>query len=261
MRHAFVIPAYRQSPYLEACIESLRTQDETSELVITTATPSAFLHEVARRHDVPLIVGRHPPSIASDWNFALAAPDAELVTLAHQDDLFDPAYGRLVKDAFLRQPGATLCFTGHREHTPDGPRPANVNLLVKRWLSRRAFGSDRLVYDQARKRRLLKWGNPVCCPSVTFNRALIPEFRFAAEFQINLDWDAWARLATADGGFLYLPQPLVSHRVHPGSETTAGIADQRRSVEDLAMLRRFWPPVAARCIHSVYRLSYRANRL
>ena len=38
--HSFVIPAYKDSPYLESCVKSLLHQTVKSELVIATATPS-----------------------------------------------------------------------------------------------------------------------------------------------------------------------------------------------------------------------------
>ncbi len=261
MEHAYVIPAHRQSPYLRDCIGSLLRQTATSRIVLTTSTPSPFLTDMAAEFRLPLIVNPSPPRIASDWNFALTATDAPLVTLAHQDDLFAADYGALIRSAFTDHPSAVMAFTGHSEHTPLGLRRRNLNVRVKHGLAWLAFGSDRFIAHPGRKRRLVRWGNPICCPSVTINRQVVPDFRFSAEFEINLDWDAWTRLADHAGGFVYLPRPLVSHRIHVGTETTAGIADHRRRNEDLAMFRRFWPSAAARMILAAYQLSYRGNEL
>ena len=262
MRHAFVIPAYRESPYLRECIESLMRQQQRSTVLVTSSTPSPFLEALCREYELPLRINPAPPAIASDWNFALAASDADLVTLAHQDDLFFPAYSTHIIGAFQRYPQAVLAFTDHIEHTPAGPRPTTLNLLIKRLLTWASFGPRRYVHRPKRKAALLRWGNPISCPSVTLHRGRVPAFRFSDAFDVNLDWDAWTRLAQAsDGGFIYLPQRLVSHRIHPGTETTASIADRRRLSEDLTMLQRFWPPRIARLIHRVYQLSYRANTL
>ena len=260
MKHAFVIPAYRESPFLRQSIDSLLAQRRRSDIVVTTATPCDFIDQACRDFDLPLLINPAAPGIASDWNFALAATDADLVTLAHQDDLFFEDYSEAMIAAFQRHPSATLAFTDHVEHTADGPRATTLNLRIKRWLTWRAFRTATSISGRRRKQGLLSWGNPVSCPSVTIHRRLIPDFRFSDCFQINLDWDAWCRLAEADGEFVYLPRQLVAHRVHAGTETTASIADRRRYNEDLQMLRRFWSPGTAQLILSAYQLSYRGNQ-
>lgn len=259
MKHAFVIPAYRESPFLADCIQSLLAQRLRSAVVVTTSTPSDFLSNICRQHGLSLLVNPHAFGIASDWNFALTATDADIVTLAHQDDLFLPDYLTKMVDAFRANPSAILAFTDHLEHTASGPRSTNINVLIKRWLSSRVFGAATYIDDANTKRGLLKWGNPISCPSVTIHRRLVPDFRFSDEYQINLDWDAWLRLALRRGGFLYLRERLVSHRVHNGTETTASILDRRRHVEDLSMFKRLWPTPFALLIHRMYRFSYRAN--
>lgn len=261
MKHTFAIPAYKDSAFLRECIESLLAQTVPSEVTLCTSTPSPFIERVAADYRLPLRVNAAPPGIASDWNFALTATDGDLVTIAHQDDLYAPAYGQRIREAFTLHRDVMLAFTDYTEHTPHGPRAANVNVLIKRCLTWLAFRSDPALDSPTRKRVLLRLGNPVCCPSVAINRRLRPEFRFGNDFQSNLDWDAWSRLADAPGTFVYLREPLVSHRVHEATETSACIADRRREREDLQMFRRFWGEVPARLIHTVYRLSYRANRV
>src|ERR1700722_14606192 len=93
MGHTFAIPVYRAAPNLAALIESLRAQDGVrSEILLTSSTPSAELDAVARRYALPLHINPQRFDIAADWNFALGAARSELVTLAHQDDLFAPSY-------------------------------------------------------------------------------------------------------------------------------------------------------------------------
>ena len=43
--HTFAICAYKDSPYLEACIRSLKSQTVPSEIICTTSTPSRYLTE------------------------------------------------------------------------------------------------------------------------------------------------------------------------------------------------------------------------
>ena len=262
MNHAFVIPAYGESPHLSSCIDSILSQSAaTSEVLLTTSTPSVFLNKIADKYRIPLLVNPVRDGIASDWNFALTAPNAQYVTLAHQDDYYDPRYTTFMLAAIDRHPGMLIAFSNNSEHTPWGPRKVNVNLQIKRLLSIRAFGSKEALVQPEDKRRLISLGNPICCPSVIINRGLVPDFRFADGMKSNLDWEAWSRLALMPGAFVYLKAPLVSKGVHSESETSALIANQLREQEDRQMFDRFWPTPVAAAIAMVYKLGYLANRV
>jgi hypothetical protein len=227
---------------------------------VTTSTPSAYAADVARTHGVPLIVNPQRGGIGCDWNFALCASDAQLVTIAHQDDTYRPDYFARMVEAIRGRDDFSMAFSDYDERTAEGPRPLHINIRVKRFLARRAFGARAEIRSPPDKRRLLAWGNPICCPSVILNRAVRPEFRFTETLQSNLDWEAWMRLAQDPGAFIYVREPLVTRRIHAQSETSALIADRRRYDEDRAMFERFWPAPVAALIMSVYRASYRANR-
>jgi|SRR5580658_1806279 hypothetical protein len=262
MEHTFAIPVYGAAPQLAALIGSLRAQaGERSQILLASSTPSAELEEIARRHAVELQINPRRIDIATDWNFALQAARTALVTLAHQDDLFAPDYVVRMAAALRRHAGALIAFSDYSEHTPQGARPANINLRVKRALRQRAFGARECLTEPRDKLRLLCFGNPICCPSVMFNRAPLGEFRFPQGLQTNLDWMAWLELARRPGGFVYVREPLVSKGVHAGSETTATIANRAREREDRALFEAFWPRPVAAALAALYRLGYRANRV
>jgi Glycosyl transferase family 2 len=261
MDHTFAIPVYLAAPNLATLIESLRAQDgDPSEILLTTSTPSAELEAFAKRHGLALHINPRRIDIAADWNFALSAAHTELVTLAHQDDYFVSPYVARMRGALRSHPSGVLAFCDYSEHTLLGARPTNVNLRIKRALRQRAFGRRECITDTRDKVRLLSLGNPICCPSVMFNRSLLADFRFPAGFQTNLDWMAWLELARRPGGFVYVPERLVSKGVHAGSETTATIANRARAREDLQMFEALWPKPVAAVLSVLYRLGYRANR-
>jgi hypothetical protein len=261
MGHTFAIPVYRAAPNLAALIESLRAQSGVrSEILLTSSTPSAELDAVARRYSLPLHINPQRIDIAADWNFAFGAAQTEFVTLAHQDDLFAPAYVAQLAGALRRHPGAMLAFCDYSEHTPLGARPSNINLRIKRALRRLAFGAHECITEPRQKVRLLALGNPICCPSVMLNRAALVDFHFPAGFQTNLDWMAWLELARKPGGFVYVHERLVSKGVHAGSETTATIANRAREREDRAIFDALWPRPVAAALASLYKFGYRANR-
>jgi len=262
MNHVFVIPVYGVAPHLEDCVESiLRQTDGRPRLLLTTSTPSEPLAHVAARHGIALRVNPVRADIGTDWNFALSISDAEYVTIAHQDDRYDPRYLSVMSELVAAHPEMTLAFTDYREHTDLGSRPTNLNLRIKRLLCARAFGNATAIDSRAAKQRLLTLGNPICCPSVLLNRRRFPGFRFDAAYKTNLDWDAWLRLAAEPGQFVYARQALVSKRVHTASETSVTIANRVRQNEDLAMFKRLWPRSIATLIAAVYSLGYLANRV
>lgn len=262
MDHTFAIPVYLAAPNLGTLVESLRVQTgDASEILLATSTPSAELEAYAKRHGLPLHINPQRIDIAADWNFALSAAKTQLVTLAHQDDYFVSSYASRLSSALSRHPNGVLAFCDYSEHTPRGARPTNMNLRIKRALRQRAFGRRECIDNTRDKVRLLSLGNPICCPSVMFNRALLANFRFPGGFRTNLDWMAWLEIARQQGGFVYVRERLVSKGVHAGSETTATIANRAREREDHAIFDKLWPRPVAAVLAFLYRLGYRANRL
>jgi hypothetical protein len=85
-------------------------------------------------------------------------------------------------------------------------------------------------------------------------------FEFSSQFTVSLDWDAWSRIAVMKGRFVFVPEPLVHHRIHPDSETSSAIKASRRLEEDEIMFRKFWQPGIARLLTKLYTGSYKSNQ-
>jgi glycosyltransferase involved in cell wall biosynthesis len=260
--HVFAIPAYGESPYLAGCIESILNQQAgTSRILLGTSTPSPYLEKIAADYGLDLLINPSGLDIATDWNFVMEAAESRFVTIAHQDDIYDTEYSRVMSGIAANYRPLILAFSDYREHTDAGVRPPNANLKIKRRLCIRAFGRRQSISKLKDKRRLLNLGNPICCPSVMINRVAVPEFRFSKTWRTNLDWDAWLRLADEPGLYVYSDQKLVSKRVHADSETSATIANRVRQSEDRRMFERFWPKPIAALIAAVYSAGYISNRV
>ena len=56
--HSFAVCAYGESPYLEACLRSLKAQTvkEGTEILICTSTPNSHISRLAEKYGVPLRV-------------------------------------------------------------------------------------------------------------------------------------------------------------------------------------------------------------
>ena len=259
-RHTFAVCAYGESPFLEDCLRSLLCQSVRSRILLSTSTDNPHIRGLAEKYGLPLFISGRDPDIAGDWNRAYRCAETPYVTLAHQDDVYAPDYAgtavRMLDDS--RKP--LLFFSDYYEIRDNEEVDSAFNLRVKRALLMPmrvpAFRGKRFF-----KRAVLSLGNPVCCPSVTFAREHLPYVVFQGGMKSNLDWNAWANAADMRGEFVYAPVRLMGHRIHTGSTTTALIKNQERTMEDMAVLRRFWPAPAAAVINRIYRNAERSNRV
>ena len=258
--HTFVVPAYGDSPFLEACIRSLKAQTRPSSILVCTSTPSPFIEETAAGAGVRVIVNPLRSSMSDDWTFAYRAAESAYVTLAHQDDEYLPDYSHALLDAMQRNSDATLAFCDYAERIGECVRAHRVNLWMKRAMLRGMFGFSTIGRSTFRKRMGLSLGCPICCPSVMFHRRRLGDLSFDPHYRFVPDWDAWLRLASGDGAFVYVRKRLLLHRLHPQSETSHLTASPRRAEEELEMLSRFWPRPVARLIALPYRFGHRSNR-
>jgi len=261
--HLFVLCAYGKSPYIEECIASLENQTMPSKIIICTATPSDYLSDIARQHELEILVNRGAHGIAEDWNFAYAQANASVVTLVHQDDVYDPSYTEEVLNRLNRAKRPLICFTDYYEVRNDQKvfADSNKNLRIKELalapLRLSCFENSRWV-----RRRILSICDPICCPSVTYVKPNLPEVLFEAHFKSDLDWEAWEKLSRLVGGFCYVHKPLMGHRIHEESTTTQVIGDHNgRSSEDLEMYLKFWPPFIAKWINKMYSAGQDSNKM
>ena len=260
MRHDLVVCAYGDSPYLPDCLRSLAAlHGGYTTLTVVSSTPSPYQRMAAESVRALFVVNERPPSIGSDWNFALSVAHGPLVTLCHQDDTYMPDFAHRTQALFANHADVVLASTGHVELLDGRRRKLSPVLLVKRLLMRNAFRGRQVSPAHDIRRRLLAFGNPVCCSSATFNKPLLGDFAFSERLHSNLDWDAWSRLAETPHLFGYIPDVLVARRVHGASATTRCMADNSRAREDLEMFLRYWPRPAARGLMRLYQRSYGSN--
>ena len=257
---SFVICAYKESPYLRDCIQSLLSQKVSCPVYISTSTPNRFIEHLADEFALPLFIQDHAPGIAEDWNSAYAAADSEYVVLAHQDDVYEPEYAEAALTSLDRMRHPLIFFSDYYE-IRNGQKIADTkNLQIKRKLLRPAARHG-FVDSVSAKRRLLSLGNAICCPAVTYAKANLPAVPFRSGMGSNLDWEAWERFSRMEGSFVYDPRLLMGHRIHASSTTSDLILSERRTGEDLEILKKFWPAPVASVINRIYRHAEASNSM
>jgi hypothetical protein len=247
--------AYGDSPFLNACLASLRTQARGGHILVATSTPSPFIDAAAGAYGARLVVNPRRAGIGADRNFDHAASPARLVTLAHQDDLYYPAFLKRTLELFAAAPRASLAFSGYRQIDDRGAPAGSRISFVKHALEAAVLGA-RTEIRGARLRAFLSLGNPLPCSAVTFDTERLGDFAFSTELRSNLDWDAWLRLGEAGHVFARTPERLVGRRHNPLTATSGLIRSGVRQAEDAAMFRRLWPAPLAAAIAWLYRAAY-----
>lgn len=259
-KHSFIVLAYRNSPYLEDCIISLKNQTVQSDIYIMTSTPSSFLEDIAQKHKIPVLINRHPNGIASDWSFAYNHCKTEYLTLVHQDDVYLPEYTQSCLKVANAANGIEdlIIFTGYNELIAEKIRDSSFHLFIKDILLL-PFLYKQKISSVFLKHFILSFGNPIPCPTVMYHKTAIGQFEFLRYFQCNMDWDAWLRLAQEKGAFVYVKSKLVKHRIHRDTQTFRQIQENVRQKEDRVIFERLWTRPMAIFLASIYSLATKFN--
>ena len=255
--HTFAICAYKESPYLEACIRSLKSQTMKSEIICTTSTPNEYLVNMMARYDIPLYIRDGKSDIQDDWNFALEKAEGEFVTIAHQDDMYGKHYVEELWKAYEEWPDMTVFMTDAVIVKNGKLQYLGLNEIVKRCL-RLPLRLKSKANQERIKKGVLKLGNPVMCPSCAYRKNYLPDPIFHSEFRFALDWDCMVDLAKWPGRFICVEKPLLFYRVHEDATTKGCIVDHRREKEERQMFEKFWGPKMADVLMRFYKKAYAA---
>ena len=254
--HTFAICAYKESPYLEECIKSLKSQTLKTRLIMCTSTPNDYIKNLAEKYSIPLFVREGESGIKEDWNFAYNSADTEYVTVAHQDDTYNADYVRTLAETVRKQgTDFSMAFTGYRP-LKNGQVTTDINCRMRALLRspmRIKFLSERRFMRKA----ILCLGNSICCPSVMYNKKKLGSDIFTSDMKFNIDWDTFLKLAEADAPFLYTPKVLFYYRVHDGATSKEFIENNNRVKEDTAMFRKFWGRTVTKLIMKFYVKAYK----
>lgn len=252
-KHTFVICAYGESPYLEECICSLLNQKRKSPVLIATSTPNEHIERLAEKYHLQVKVNQREKGISADWNFACSCADTPYVTLAHQDDLYEPDYSENILAFLKKAKHPLIAFTDYCELRDGRKTETNELLRIKRFLLS-PLKIKGLQNSKFVRRRILSVGSPICCPSVTLVKEHLPEQPvFENNMKSNVDWQAWEKLSRLEGSFVYVPKRLMCHRIHEEATTAKMLKKSERRAEDIYMFCKFWPKPVACLLEMFYK--------
>lgn len=239
--HTFVICAYGQSPYLEACIRSLKAQTVETEIICATSTPSPYLEKLLGKYRIPLFVREEgEKGIGNDWNFAVEKAQGEYVTIAHQDDLYGKRYVEELISARKRWQDMTVFMTD-AVLIKDGKLTWGGGVEAVKKILRLPWRAAGLCHLPAVKALGLIFGNPVMCPSCSYRKSQLPKPPFSTDYDFTLDWECMRAMARKQGRFVCVEKPLLYYRIHDGAATRACMENHRREKEEREMFEKIWP--------------------
>ncbi|MBR1540675.1 MAG: glycosyltransferase family 2 protein [Clostridia bacterium] len=257
-KHTFAIATYQESKYLEECIQSLKNQTLKSNIIITTSTPNDFVYGLAQKYGLEVKVNDGKKGIGPDWNFAVEQAGTQFVTVAHQDDLYDPHYTEEVQKAFQTNLDGIMVCTNHKEIRNGQVAKKNLNLKIKAIMMLPIMINKR---TRLTKRMICWFGNPLSTPSVCVNTDVLGKRPYREDMKSNIDWGSWLDWAEKKGSFIYIKRILTFHRVHSESETSNCIDSNNRIKEDYEMFCRIWPKWFAKFLMIFYKHAQDANKV
>lgn len=250
--HTFVILVFNNSPFLLECIDSLKRQTLVSNIIICTSTPSAKLESIGKQYQIPIYINNNNTNIVSDWNYAFEQANTSLVTLVHQDDIYNSQYLEKIDNKIVEH--TLIAFTNYVEKNDNKIHVSKFNMIKNILLT--PFFLKNSLKTNFFKRAILQFGNPICCPTVTYNKSKISDFKFEKGFSNNMDWNAWLELSKVNGSFLYLPSKLLIHRIHENSETSRNI-NKSKIIEDQIMFAKLWYWPFNKLFAQLYSIGYK----
>lgn len=234
MKHTFVILAYNISDDLEECIKSVINQSVKSNIVIATSTPNDYIIDMASEYSLGVMINKAKSNKGRDYNFAIDSFNTELVTIAHQDDLYDRNYTKEILNCYKKNPKATIIFTDNYEIHHDKKIKNSKKLFWKRYYLlplRFSLFQDKKLF----KLRSLRRDKHICTSSITFVKKNISEGLFPTNLKYDNDWQGLIDLAKKDSRFVYLKKKLVGYRVGDKKENDI------KNKEDAEILKKMYP--------------------
>lgn len=255
----FVICAYRESPYLKECIESLKNQVIPSDIILCTSTPNQYICDMASKYEISLMVNEKKGDIQIDWNYAYGIADAEYVTLVHQDDVYHKEYTKHLYQAIDEYEDIIIFFTKYRPLKMKADQKStkkDINCHVRNLFCSPMLFSN-LQNKKQWKKGILRLGNTICCSSVTYHKSRLKNFSlFDSELRYSLDWDTFLKLSELEGRFVCAKRELTYFRIHDQATSKKCIENKMREKEDYIMFCKLWPKPIAKVLMLFYRLAY-----
>ena len=177
---------------------------------MVTSTPNKHIELLVQKYQLEYYINTEKSGIAEDWNFGILKADKRVVTIAHQDDIYESDFAIKTLKNINSHKKTLIAFTNYGEIRNEKRINNNKLLYTKRkmlFLLKNRYLQNFIFL----RRRILSFGSAICCPSVTFVKENLPKTIFLSGYRSNLDWQAWEVISKLRGAFVYCDDILMYH--------------------------------------------------
>jgi len=232
--HTFVILAYLENDNLLECVKSVLNQTVKSNVIIATSTKNDYIIDLASEYGLGVMVNDNPSNKGSDYNYALNAFDTEIVTIAHQDDIYDRNYVKEIMNCYNKNKDASIIITDSYEVLGDKKLKRSRRLLKKHFLIK-PLKYKKFQNKKYFKLRSLKYNQSFCTSTVTYVKKNIKKDFFPTNLIYNNDWQAFINLAREDSKFVLIDKKLVGYRINLNE------VNDDKIKEIISIYKNLWP--------------------
>ncbi len=233
-KHTFVILAFNESDDLEECIKSILKQSVKSNVILATSTPNNYILDLASKYSLGVKINENESNKGDDYNFSINSYDSPLLTIAHQDDIYDRNYTKSILKCFKKNNDVTIIFTDNYIIDHDKKINRNKELKRKRFFLlplKYSFFQNKKFF----KLRVLKKENCICTSSITFVKKNINKDIFPTNLKYHNDWKGLIDLACEKTKFVYLKERVVGYRIDSKEECW------ERQQEEIEIRKELYP--------------------
>jgi glycosyltransferase involved in cell wall biosynthesis len=227
------IPTFDRLPFLQEAVASARGQSVSDvEILVGDDGDSAELRRWCLSEaavDARLRYLKTPQRLrlAGNWNFLAREARGEFVALIGDDDRLLPHFAeRLLRHA---KANVDVVFSNHFLIDERGNRLVAESRAITRQYFRDTLRPGTLDYPQ-----IVTWKNSVPISASILRTDMVRRLGFKEDLNTP-EIELFVRLAAQGGYFVHLDDYLSEYRIHPGSETAAGLKIDRL-VEYLASI-------------------------
>lgn len=234
-RVTVAVPVYNGARFLARTLESLLAQEHDAFDVVAiddrSTDDSAAIAESLRVRVVRNEVRR---GLAGNWNAAFALASTPLLVIAHQDDVYEPAFLATAERLLETHPRAFIAHT-RAQYVDERERPAGN--AASRFKDSFWPADEPYEREPDAELRMLHGGNYIICPAVMYRMSAVTKIgAFNERYRFVPDWEYWLRGLLAGFTITGTHARLVKWRRHDESATRQEEATLRRYDEELELL-------------------------
>jgi glycosyltransferase involved in cell wall biosynthesis len=231
------IPTYNGEKYLEECLQSALQQTYSNLEILISDDGSAdntlaIIAKYQQQHSHIRLVKNTSPGMVNNWNNCIEQAAGEWIKFLFQDDVLQPScVERMLTTCVEHSVEVGLCRRRFIIHD-DVPRYMRHNIRYTMVVPERIFDDTVYVSPERLAKELAELlpdnvlGEPTC---YLVNKKIFEQTgMFNPEYKHAVDLEFITRLGLIKG-LVFISDPLVSFRVHTGSETSGNLNEGKES--------------------------------